>query len=1184
MNAAELLRDLSAQGVQLWAEGDRLRYRAPQGVLTAGRLEQLRRHKADLLTLLGDSSSDAAPDADGDTEIVLPLSYGQEALWFLYCSAPESPAYNVAFTARILSPVDLPALERTVAKMMARHPSLRTTFYTSPEDPPLPVAVPTRQQRPLQVVHEAWRAELDAHRDVFFEQIDASGWSREELGSRVEESYRRPFDLREGPVMRVSLFTRSPEDHVLLVAIHHIVCDGWSLWLLQHEFQMLYPGELAGEPVALPPLSASFADFIRWQAELVDGPRAEPMEQYWREQLVELCSPRLGGELPVLNLPTDKPRPGVGRFRGASLPFQLDEDLTGRLKGLAQSEGATLFMVLLAAYQVLLHRYTAQDDVLVGSPTAGRSQAEFARLVGYFVNPIVLRGDLSGNPTFRQLLGRVRRTVLGALAHQDYPFPLLVERLNPKRDASRSPVFQTLFALQRPQMLAEVVDLLAGQNPARVDWGGLQLEPFEMPQEEGQFDLSLEMVETAQTLLGVLKYSTDLFEPATARRMLGHLQNLFLAVVEDPDRPISQLPMLSRAERHELLVVRNHTASDYPREASIPERFEARARQTPDAVALAFEGEELTYAQLNRRANRLAHYLREFGVGRGSLVGICTERSAEMIVALLATLKAGGGYLPLCADYPAKHLEFMLEDSGCVVILSEERHADVFSRHGGPIVWLDADRETIAQRPTDNLPWDVGPEDLAYVMYTSGSTGVPKAAQIVHRAVVRLVCNTNYLEVRTDDVFLQFAPLSFDASTLEIWAPLLAGARLEIFPPGLPSLEELGRFIREKHVTILWLTAGLFCQQVDYSIADLASVRQLLAGGDVVSPAHALRVLRELEGCCLVNGYGPTENTTFTCCHRMTAPQHVGASVSIGRPIANTRVYVLDGHLEPVPIGVPGELYTSGDGLARGYHQRPRLTAQRFVPNPFADEPGARMYRTGDLVRWLPEGTLEFLGRFDYQVKVRGFRIELGEIESALLEHPAVRRAVVVSRDEDHAQKRLVAYTVADPLAPPSVEELRRFLGQRLPSYMIPSALVALDALPLTPNGKVDRAALPVPDRSRPRLRSEYVAPQSEAEKLLAGIWAEVLGIDKVGVDDNFFELGGASLTSLRVIAKAEEAGLSLDRDLLRPELLFERPTIAEIAALFEGSDPPEPEKAEAHCDGRDRVLQGAAEASAGST
>ena len=1154
MTAEELLRDFSAQGVELWAEGRRLRYRAPRGALTADRLERLRHHKDDLLTLLADRPfggaascpTDGTPGTaaqsavgtlpDAGTEVVLPLSYGQQALWFLHCSAPESPAYNVAFTARILSGVDVPTLQRTFAAITARHPSLRTTFRT-------------REQQPVQVVH--------ARRDVFFEQIDASGWEWEELKNRVEESYRRPFDLRGGPVIRVSLFTRSPEDHVLLVAIHHIVCDGWSLWILQHEFRLLYPGEISGEPAALRRPSSSYADFIRWQSELVAGPDGERMGQYWQKQL--------SGELPVLNLPTDKPRPGVQRFRGASLPLQIDEELTGKLKELAQNDGATLYMVLLAAFQVLLYRYTHQDDVLVGSPTAGRSQAEFTGLVGYFVNPIVLRGDLSGNPTFRQFLGRVRRTVLEALTHEGYPFPLLVERLRPKRDAGRSPVFQTLFALQRPQMLAEVVDLLTpGQSEVRVDWGGLQLEPFEMPQEEGQFELSLEMVETAHTLLGVLKYCTDLFERATAQRMLVHLQNLLLAVVEDPDRPISQLPMLSPAERHELLVARNDTASDYPRDASIGELFQAQARQTPRAVALAFQDRELTYEELNRRANQLAHHLRGLGVGPDSLVGICMERSLEMVVALLGTLKAGGAYLPLDADYPPKRLQFMLEDSRCAVVLagqppmrsgnllSHRWEADVLRGHGGTIVRLDDDRETIEQRPTHDPPWEVGAENLAYVMYTSGSTGVPKAAEIVHRSVVRLVRNTNYLEVSPQDVFLQFAPLSFDASTLEIWAPLLGGARLEIFPPGLPSLEELGRFIREKRVTILWLTAGLFCQQVDYSIADLAGVRQLLAGGDVVSPAHALRVLCELKDCCLINGYGPTENTTFTCCHRMTAPQDVGNPVSIGKPIANTRVYVLDEHLGPVPAGVPGELYTSGDGLGRGYRGRPELTAERFVPDPFSDEPSARMYRTGDLVRWLPDGTLEFLGRRDHQVKVRGFRIELGEIESALVEHRAVNGAVVISQDEEHAQKRLVAYTVADRQVPPSVEELRRFLKERLPDYMVPSVFVALDAFPLTPNGKVDRGSLPEPDRSRPKLQSEYVAPRNDTERLLAKVWSEVLGIDKVGIHDNFFELGGASLTSLRVIAKAEEAGLSVNQELLTPELLFESPTIAEVAALFE--------------------------------
>ena len=1190
--------DLARQGVQLWSEGDRLRYRAPQGVLTPAVIARLRQCKQEILAMLAANEMQSAdgtfsrrrhvgatsdspqlpppsrrdklsqetnvatypvteqlqsldPDPDPGPPTPAPqtpLSHGQQALWFLYATAPESTSYNVAFTTRIRSRLDRTAVRRTFEMLVARHPCLRTTFSMDGE-------------RPVQTVH--------GYPHFGFVEVDASTWSPEELSARVAESYRRPFDLRRGPVMRVDVFSVSDDEHVLLLCVHHIVCDGWSLWVLQDEFAVLYAQQLAGIEPSLPPLDRTYAYHVRWQEEMLSGPAGERLWNYWKDALA--------GESPPLELPTDFPPSASANRRGASQPFRLSADLTGRLRRTARAEGVTLYMLLMAAFQTLLHRYTRQDDILVGTPTSGREQTEFAGVVGYFVNPVVVRTDLSGDPSFRQVLDRVREAVLGAMAHQDYPFPLLVERLKPLRDRDRTPLFQALLTLQRPQRPTAVSELLpGGETGARVELDGLKLEPFDMPQEEGQFDLAIELVEAAESLSGVLKYSPDLLEPATAARMVGHFRNLLEAATRHPGQRLSAMEMLADGERHQLLVEFNATSSDYPRDRCIHEVFEARAAETPEAIALTFGDHKWTYGELDARANQIAHAVRQLGVAAGTLVGLFLARSLEMVAAILGILKAGGAYVPLDTEYPREFLDFMLEDTQAPVLVTQaslaarfdgemeyddrdeaKRATDSepavkrFGNFGGRVLMLDRDAEHINRQPSTNVASETTPDDLAYVMYTSGSTGKPKGVEVPHRGVVRLVCRTNYVEIRPDDVFLQFAPLAFDASTLEIWGPLLNGAQLAIVPPGLPSLDELDRTIEHHGVTILWLTAGLFQQQVDYGLERLSGVRQLLVGGDVVSPAHAARALGQLPDCRLINGYGPTENTTFTCCHAMREPPPAGMPIPIGRPIAATTVYVLGPHGEPVWIGVPGELHAGGDGLARGYHRRPELTAERFVRNPFVPDENARLYRTGDLVRWRGDGTLDFLGRVDRQAKIHGFRIEPEEIEAVLSQHEAVGQNVVVVREDRAGQKQLVAYVVPREGSLPSIEDMRAFLKEKLPQFMVPAAVVFLPSLSLTPSGKVDRAALPSAHGERPELARPYAAPRTPTEKLLADIWAEVLSLEKVGIHDNFFDLGGASIKSLRIVAKAEEAGLQLDPELLSPHVLFEHPTIAELAALW---------------------------------
>jgi aspartate racemase len=802
-------------------------------------------------------------------------------------------------------------------------------------------------------------------------------------------------------------------------------------------------------------------------------------------------------------------------------------------------------MTLFAAYQTLLHRYTGQSDIVIGSPVAGRNRSELEGLIGFFLNMLVLRGDLSGNPTFRELLVRVRELCLEAYSHQDLPFEKLVEELRPKRDLSYNPFFQVTFAIQHGPRF----DL---------EFPGLDAMDVDIDPGTARFDLNLNIQEKQSGLQGYIDYNTDLFDASTIERLCEHFTGLLDAVVADPNAPIDTLPLLTAKERQRILVEWNDTGGDDPSDRCIHELFEAQAERTPEAVAVVFDDRQLTYRELNRRGNQLANHLRKLGVGPETPVAICVERSLEMIVGLLAILKAGGAYVPLDPEYPNDRLAFMLQDTRARVLLTE--HPLIIERgsNGDPLssildprlnlVSLDTDWDVIARESEENPVNETTAANLAYIMYTSGSTGKPKGVSVPHRGVVRLVKGAGYASLTPREVFLQFAPVSFDASTFEIWGSLLNGARLVVFPAHTPSLEELGEILQRHQVTTLWLTAGLFHEMVEHNLKNLRDVRQLLTGGDVVSFAHVRKALQKLPRCRLINGYGPTEGTTFTCCHPMTAPGEVVASVPIGRPIANTRVYILDHYLNPVPIGVCGELYIGGDGVARDYLNHPELTAESFLPDRSSDKPGARLYKTGDLARYLPDGNIEFIGRLDHQVKIRGFRIELGEIEAVLGQHPAVRETVVMAREDVHGDKRLAAYVAPREEQAPAVAELRSFLKSKLPEHMVPSVFVFLDALPLTPNGKVNRQALPEADGTRPGLEKDFVAPRNAVERTLSEIWAQVLGLERVGVYDNFFELGGHSLSATRVISRLCDT-FRLELPLRR---LFEAPTVAELAELIE--------------------------------
>ena len=1031
---------------------------------------------------------------------VLPLSHGQRALWFLHQTAPESAAYNTAFAVAIRSALDPAALRRAMGHIVARHEALRTTFRCDEGTP----------------AQQVWDA-----REVPLETIDAGGWSDDELTEQVGVAYRRPFDLERGPLVRVVLFGRRPADHVLLITLHHIVGDAWSLWVLVDELLKGYRAELEGRPLSLP-AAARYSEFVRWQSELLESNAGATLWDYWRTVL--------GGELPVLALPTDRPRPPVQTRAGASLPFQLPEPLSRALRELARHEGATLYTVILAAFELLLHRFSAQHELVLGTLTSGRTNSDFAEAVGYFVNPVVLRSRLTTDRTFSAFLASVRATAIDAVDHQDFPFPLLVERLQPRRDPSRSPIFQVLFVLQKAPLRRSPAAMASASSGALS--GDLQLEPFWFPQMEGQFDLTLEVTD-AEPMTGVFKYSTDLFDAGTVQRARSYFERLLESVAARPDARLSELAGLT-AEDARLLSAWNHTPATYETDVVIHDLIRAQVERTPDRVALVFEGQRWTYRELDQRAAALAARLRAAGVGPETLVGVCMHRSPDLVAALLAVLKTGGAYVPMEPDYPKDRLDFMLEDSGVAVLLTKK----AYGPFPGVVMCVDDD-ETPAPVVRSRV---AGSENLAYVIYTSGSTGRPKGAMNTHRGLSnRLLWMQREYCLDESDAVLQKTPFSFDVSVWEFFWPLIAGARLVLCKPGgHQDPHYLASLMRQEGITTLHFVPSMlraFLEQPE--LGTFPALRRVICSGEALTGDLEQRGLT-LLGAELHNLYGPTEAsidvTAWRC--RLDAD---AVSVPIGRPIANTQIHIVDRSFDRCPIGVTGELCIAGTAVGRGYRNRPSLTADRFIPDPFGP-PGSRMYRTGDLARWRSDGAIEYLGRMDHQVKIRGFRIELGEIESRLSEHPAIRDVVVVARPDSDGTPRLVAYGVSEQ--PPSTSELHRFLTETLPEYMLPAAFVWLPAMPLSPNGKLDRRALPEPQAERPRLDSAFDAPFSDVERQIVDVWRNVLRIDHIGVQDNFFELGGHSLVLAQVHARLQQrCGLKLTM-----VEMFQYPTIHLLA------------------------------------
>ena len=1046
----------------------------------------------------------------GDGGGELPLSFGQRRLWFLDRLQPGNPAYCSVQAIRIKGPFDLAALRNALQAIVARHAALRTTFGTV-------------DGSPIQVVKPQANVMLSIT-DLNVLPEPGRGAAALRL---AEQEAQRPFDLERGPLLRTTVLRLTETDHLLVLTIHHIVVDGWSIGVLIRELQALYPSFAAGNPPSLSELPIQYADFALWERQWLQGPRLEKLLSYWKRQL--------SGRPVSLQLPTDHPRPALETLRGATQSFVLPKALSDALLALSRREAATLFMTLLAAFQTLLHRYTSQTDILVGTPVANRTRREIEPLIGFFVNTLVLRADLSGDPTFRELLGRTREVALQAYAHQDLPFEKLVEELQPERDLSRNPLFQVMFILQNAPL-------------PKLELEKLTASLVEVETGTAKFDLTLSMQQTEQRLRGKIEYSCDLFDSETITRMVGHWQTLLEGIVADPGQRLSKLPLLTAAERRQLAVEWNDTRADYPREQCIHQLLEEQVERTPETVAVVCEDQQLTYGELNRRGNQLAHSLRKLGVGPEVRVGLCVERSLEMIVGLVGILKAGGAYVPLDPAYPRERLAFILEDAQVSVLVTSMTSAESLPKGKTRALCIDTNWEFVSRESTGNPVCTARPDSLAYVIYTSGSTGRPKGVLVAHRNLVHSTsARINYYQDRLIR-FLLLSSFAFDSSLAGIFWTLSQGGTLVLPRPGLErDLSQLSELIAQEqisHVLSLPSLYGLLLEQANAE--QLRSLRRVIVAGEACAREVIARHCRQLPLTTIFNEYGPTESTIWSSVHRCRGPA-LKEQVPIGRPIANTEIYIVDEHLQPVPVGVFGELHIGGAGLARGYLNKPEVTAEKFIPNPFAESPGARLYKTGDRARYLADGRIEFLGRLDEQVKIRGFRVELGEVEAVLAEHPGVKAAAVVRREDSSGEKRLMAFVTLRPGFAASVEELFSFLKQKLPEYMLPWKFEITDRLPLTPNGKVDRNTLRALSAMWPSPKNEYSPPRTPLEQKLVKIWSEVLKLERVGVRDNFFDLGGHSLLAVRLLAEVEkQTGKKLSL-----AGMFQAPTIQDQAAVI---------------------------------
>jgi len=1124
MNAEELYEQLKAQRVELWNEGKMLRFRAAENTISREVLASLRKHKKELIEIV----KREAGAAGADFTIEAP-SVSQQAMYFLHLSAPYSPAYNVASACRIRSRMEVQAVTAAFETLISRYDSLRTTF---------------------QVHDGALRRRVHATVPLNFEQVDVAGRSEAELREIVRASYQQPFDLADGPLLRVRLFTGSETDHVFLISLHHIVFDAWSLWLLQDEFRMLYAQHTGGETALLPALTASYSSYVEELAELETSTRGDKMWQYWKE--------RLAGELPTLELPVDRARPKTTTFRGATHKFRIPAGLTTQLRELARESSVTPFVLMLAIFKTLLYRYSGQTDTVVGTTTSGRTRNELTRLVGYFVNTLAIRTSAGGDEPFNGYLSQVKTHALGALENQEFPFPLLVDRLNPPRSAGRLPICSVMFGLQKPQRFQEAMQLFDEQKQ-HFNMGELEVHPFELDQQEGQFDLTLELFDTAESFAAVLKYDTEMFDAATAERIAAHYVQLAAAIAENPAGRLDEFNILPECEQTQLAEFSGGKASqDQPQEPSQQQQlahqlFEASVAMCPQKEAVLCDGESLTYAALNARSNQAARAMIAAGVQSGDLVACCFDRGPWVAPVLLGILKCGGVYVPLDAASPPERLGNMIEAcSAKLVLTSSGADRDEYPS-AVTVLTVDELSARMAEQSEEDAGVKVDPDATAYVIHTSGSTGIPKGVCVSHQAFashIHSICEV--FGTRASDRVLQFSNLTFDPSLEQMFAPWSIGATVVSRGNELWSPAKMWETIQREQLSVVNIPPAYFqqcCDVLEEDISTLQSLRVLIIGGDVF-PVGSLDIWRGGH-VKVLNAYGPTEAVITATVYDATNHPQAAGSPPVGRPRPGNTAYILDPHGQPAPVGVAGELCLGGPAIASGYSNDQALTAARFVADPFRKQPGARMYRTGDRARWTSDGQIEFLGRDDGQVKIHGMRVETGEIESTVASFNGIQSSHVAARTDDGGISYLVAWNVLEQNADVAEAELKAFLQSKLPRYMVPRRFVVVDALPVNASGKVDTSALPEP-AAITRPDNAYSPPRTQEETALAKIWSDVLNVQPVGIHDNFFDLGGASLTSLRIVSKASDAGLRLNGEPIKPELLFEYPTISELAAHLE--------------------------------
>ncbi|MCG8616072.1 MAG: amino acid adenylation domain-containing protein, partial [Desulfobacterales bacterium] len=1077
-----------------------------------------------------------------DREKPLELSFGQQRLWFLdKFEGGAFASYNVPIAFRVAGKIDVPAVNRAINEIIRRHEVLRTVFrdplngLTNDQvNDPDGDAAAGEASAPLQIILPELKVGLTLMDIAELPEEDRE----EKVAGIVSEESLTPFDLSDGPLIRAMLVRMADEEQLLMVTLHHIVFDGWSVGVFFKEFAALYGAYALNKPSPLRSPDIQYADFAAWQRRTLNGDVFARQLKYWENQLAGIP---LSTELP-----TDRPRPPVQTFNGGVVPFTIGPELTGRLNTLSRKSGVTLFMTLYAAFATLLSRYSGKTDIVIGSPVAGRTHVQTEELIGFFVNTLALRADLSEDPRFSDFLVRVKENVLSAYENQDLPFERLIQSdvLNVERSMSQSPLFQVMFDLYN------VSDGTATASGGRFDTGGLHFSPYDIDYEVAKFDLTLSMIAETDKITARFQYNSDLFDRTTIERSVGHFLELLADIADTPDKPLSRLSILPREEKEQLLTEFNHTSADFPDDILIYERFEANVLKTPDAPAVVFQDGVLTYRELNERANRTGHYLQKLGVGPDVLVGLYMERSFEMITGVLGILKAGGAYVPLDPSYPADRIAYIMEDTNAPIILTQDRLLASLPDTQARPVCMDTDWVHIDAEDSKNVVNDTTPDHMCYVIYTSGTTGRPKGVMIEHRSVcARLSFWQGIYGLNTEDVAVHYRPYSFDGSTEEYLLPLWVGAKFIMAPSNIAVTDNIADYlittIETYGITKINMPPVLldvFLTVLKKSgIEKVRSLHTVVSGGDKLTADIARKFEALFDTAYLYNTYGPTENSIDSLNWRCDMAAGNGR-VLLGKSIANTKSYIVDGNGALVPLGVPGELTVSGIGLARGYLNRPNLTKAVFIPNPFSERPGSRIYKTGDLCRCLPDGNIEFLGRIDHQVKIRGFRIELGEIESVLSRHELVNETVVLAREDQPGNKQLAAYVVPiDPDQRPEEADVRAFLRTILPDYMIPAFIVFMDELPLTPNGKIDRKALPVPVLSQSG--NAYTAPGTRNEKILAQIWAETLGVPRVGINDNFFALGGDSIISIRVISRASDKGLSFT-----VKQIFEHQTLGELA------------------------------------